>query len=111
MSQRDRARFHRGGRTFIDGRGFAPGSSGGSPPQMTVSGQKSMSPGQQTVLNPDLGYKIMVAIRLGVDSYREGKVKFFDAGTQKPIERGSVRASYEGDGKNSADSKYNKRRG
>jgi len=66
---------------------------------------------QQTALNPDLGYKIMTAIRLGVDSYREGKVKFFDAIAQKPVERGATRASYEGDGKNPADSKYNKRRG
>ena len=33
---------------------------------------------QPPVLNPDLGYKIMVAIKLGVDSYREGKIKFFD---------------------------------
>jgi predicted dehydrogenase len=65
---------------------------------------------QQTVLNPELGYKIMVAIRLGVDSYREGKVKFFDASAQKPVERGAARASYEGDGKNPVDSKYNKRR-
>ena len=65
---------------------------------------------QQTALNPDLGYKIMTAIRLGVDSYREGKVKFFDAAAQKPAERGAARASYEGDGKNPADSKYNKRR-
>ena len=65
---------------------------------------------QQTVLNPELGYKIMVAIRLGVDSYREGKVKFFDAASQKPVERGPARASYEGDGKNPADSKYNRRK-
>jgi predicted dehydrogenase len=64
---------------------------------------------QQTALNPDLGYKIMVAIRLGVDSYREGKVKFFDAVTQKVTDRGAARASYEGDGKNPPDSKYKKR--
>jgi predicted dehydrogenase len=66
---------------------------------------------QQPVLNPELGYKIMAAIRLGVDSYREGKVKFFDASAQKQVEHGAARASYEGDGKNPADSKYNKGRG
>jgi predicted dehydrogenase len=64
---------------------------------------------QQPALNPELGYKIMVAIRLGVDSYREGKVKFFDASAQKPVEHGPARASYEGDGKNPPDSKYKKR--
>jgi predicted dehydrogenase len=69
----------------------------------------SMRTRQQPVLNPELGYQIMTAIRLGVDSYREGKVKFFDAKAQKVVERGPARPGYEGDGKNAPGSKYNKR--
>lgn len=52
------------------------------------------------VLDGDLGYQIMVAIKLGVDSYREGKVKFFDSKTQKVVQKGEPRAMYEGNGKN-----------
>ncbi|MEO7650406.1 MAG: hypothetical protein ABIZ80_08045, partial [Bryobacteraceae bacterium] len=63
-----------------------------------------------TALNPELGYQIMTAIRLGVDSYREGKMKVFDAKTQRIVERGPARPGYEGDGKNPPDSKYSKRR-
>ncbi len=55
---------------------------------------------RQPVLDPDLGYKIMVAIKLGVDSYREGKVKFFDDRTHKVVDKPAPRPAYEGDGKN-----------
>jgi predicted dehydrogenase len=55
---------------------------------------------KQPNLHAMLGYQIMVAIKLGVDSYREGKVKFFDPKTQRVTERPLVRPSYEGDGKN-----------
>ncbi len=48
----------------------------------------------------DLGYRVMVAIRLGVDAYREGKTKFFDPKTQRVIEKLPPRPAYEGDGKN-----------
>jgi hypothetical protein len=42
----------------------------------------------------------MVAIRLGVDAYREGKTKVFDAKTQKVVDRMPPRPGWEGDGKN-----------
>jgi predicted dehydrogenase len=56
---------------------------------------------EQPVLNPELGYKVMAAIRMGVDSYRDGQVKFINRPTPRP--------GYEGDGKNSEDSRYRKR--
>ena len=43
-------------------------------------------------LNAELGYQIMTAIRLGVDSYREGRMMFFGKPAPRP--------GYEGDGKN-----------
>jgi hypothetical protein len=42
----------------------------------------------------------MTAIRLGVDSYREGVQKHFDPATGKVLARGPKRPGYEGDGKN-----------
>ena len=53
-------------------------------------------------LGPELGYQLMAAIGLGVDSYREGRVKFFDAGAQRITDRPDKRSSFEGDGKNHA---------
>ncbi len=55
---------------------------------------------RQANLNPDLGYKIMVAIKLGVDSYREGRVKFFDPATQRVTSKPAQRPAYEGQGRN-----------
>ncbi|MFB3828132.1 MAG: Gfo/Idh/MocA family protein [Bryobacteraceae bacterium] len=52
------------------------------------------------VLNADLGYQIMTAIKLGVDSYREGKVKFFDPKTERETGKPQPRPAFEGDGKN-----------
>lgn len=52
------------------------------------------------VLNGELGYQLMVAIKLGVDSYREGKVKLFDPRAQREVKRAASRPAYEGDGKN-----------
>jgi hypothetical protein len=63
----------------------------------------------QPVLHGDLGYQIMVAIKLGVDSYREGRVKFFDPATQRVVEKGGPRPAYEGDGKNDPEFGYKKR--
>ncbi len=54
-------------------------------------------------LNAQLGYQIMVAIRLGVDSYREGRAMVFDAKAQKVVDRLSQRPEWEGDGKNHDD--------
>jgi hypothetical protein len=50
----------------------------------------------QPALNPELGCQIMTAIKLGVDSYREGKVKFFDPRTERVMDRGPARPGYEG---------------
>ena len=40
---------------------------------------------KRTVLNPELGYQIMTAIKLGVDSYRAGQIKNFDPRTRRVI--------------------------
>ncbi len=55
---------------------------------------------QQPNAHAELGYKIISAIKLGVYSYREGKVKFFDSNTQSVVEKIPPRVTYEGDGKN-----------
>jgi predicted dehydrogenase len=69
----------------------------------------SMRSRRQPILNPELGYQIMVAIKLGVDSYREGKVKFFDTAAEKVADRGAPRPAYEGTGENAPESRYKKR--
>ncbi len=51
-------------------------------------------------LDAETGYMVMVAIKLGVDSYREGKVKLFDPNTQKVIGKAPARPQWEGDGRN-----------
>ena len=38
----------------------------------------------------DLGYKAMVAIRLGVDSYRTGQTLYFDARREKATNRATL---------------------
>jgi predicted dehydrogenase len=55
---------------------------------------------KQPVLNHELGFQIMVAIALGVDSYRDGQTKLFDAGARKQTKRAGARPGFEGDGKN-----------
>ncbi len=55
------------------------------------------------VLNAELGYQIMTAIKLGVDSYREGKVKFFDPKTGRETPKPQPRPAFEGGGKNNAE--------
>jgi hypothetical protein len=40
------------------------------------------------------GYQVMVAIRLGVDSYREGKVKVFDPVTRRVLDEAPEREVY-----------------
>lgn len=65
---------------------------------------------KQPVLNPEFGFQLMTAIRLGVDSYREGKVKCFDARTRRVVDKPVIaREAFEGDGKNRPDGR--KRRG
>ncbi len=41
---------------------------------------------QQPRLNPTLGFQVQAAIRLGVEAYRESKVKIFDALRQRVVE-------------------------
>jgi predicted dehydrogenase len=51
-------------------------------------------------LNAELGYQIMVAIRLGVDAFRERRTKLFDPKLQKVVDRLPARPTWEGDGQN-----------
>ncbi len=51
-------------------------------------------------LNAQLGYQIMVAIRLGVDAYRERRAMLFDPKTERLVARLPRRPEWEGDGKN-----------
>ncbi len=60
-------------------------------------------------LGPDLGYQVMTAIKLGVDSYRQGELMIWDAGAGKLVDNAPPRPSYEGDGSNPPDSRYKKR--
>jgi predicted dehydrogenase len=62
----------------------------------------SMRSRKQPVLHAEFGYQIMAAIKMGVDSYREGKVKFFDLVRHTVSDRGPGRPGYEGTGDNRA---------
>jgi predicted dehydrogenase len=42
---------------------------------------------KQPLLHPELGWQIMTAIRLGVDSYRQGKLMLFDTAERRVIDR------------------------
>lgn len=55
---------------------------------------------QAPALGPELGYQMMVAIKLGVDSYREGRVKHWDPQADREVSSPAQRPGYEGDGKN-----------
>ncbi len=93
---------------------FTPAKAGGPPPGAKVYETPKTDLGRahtdnffecmrsrkEPRLNGTFGYQIMTAIKLGVDSYREGKVKFFDPGTEKEITKAPPRPAYEGDGKN-----------
>ena len=48
----------------------------------------------------DFGYKIMTAIKLGVDSYRQGKTMLWDPAEERLISQASERPGYEGSGQN-----------
>jgi predicted dehydrogenase len=63
----------------------------------------SMRSRKPPVLNADFGYQIMTAIKLGVDSYREGRQKLFDPVAQRELDKAPKRAGYEGDGRNRPD--------
>ena len=50
--------------------------------------EKNKKRGKEAVhFDVDLGYKAMVAIRLGVDAYRSGQVMYFDRAREKATNR------------------------
>ncbi len=53
-----------------------------------------------TNCNPDLSYRVMTAIKLGVDSYREGKMMLWDPENERRIDEAPKRKEYKGDGLN-----------
>lgn len=55
---------------------------------------------RKPVLDADFGYRVMTAIRLGVDSYRRNRLMAFDPKTEKVIRSAPQRPGYEGAGKN-----------
>lgn len=55
---------------------------------------------QKPVFDADFGYKIMAAIKLGVDSYREGKLMLWDPDRERLLSQAPPRPAYAGDGKN-----------
>jgi len=57
---------------------------------------------KQPVLNAELGFQIMAAIRLGVDSYRQGKLLAYDSRLHKGTDKFQARPGYEGKGENFA---------
>lgn len=66
---------------------------------------------EKPVLDADFGYKIMTAIKLGVDSYREGKLMLWDPEREQRIEQAPRRMIYQGDGKNHEEPRPPFRRG
>ena len=52
------------------------------------------------VFDADFGYQVMTAIRLGVDSYRTGRMIAYDPHGQRVIPAPAPRPLYEGSGKN-----------
>ncbi len=55
---------------------------------------------KQPNMPADLGYRVLVAINLGVQAYREGKSKLFDPKTQRVVNKPFPKPTYEGNGKN-----------
>lgn len=66
----------------------------------------------QPIFDADFGYRVMVAIKLGVDSYRNGRIMCFDPQSERILSRPPPRhAGFEGDGSNdpAAPAAYRKR--
>jgi len=59
---------------------------------------------KQPNMPAELGYRVLVAINLGVRAYREGMSKLFDPATQKIVSRPFAKPTWEGDGKNHTES-------
>lgn len=60
----------------------------------------SMRTRKQPVFDADFGYKIMTAIKLGVDSYRQGELMLWDPEREQRIAKAPARKTYQGTGKN-----------
>ncbi|MDZ7639168.1 MAG: Gfo/Idh/MocA family oxidoreductase [Bryobacterales bacterium] len=69
----------------------------------------SMRARKQPVLNEDLALEIMTAIKLGVDSYRQGKTFAFDPQSRAILPTAPPRPAFEGTGENPPDGR--KKRG
>ena len=52
------------------------------------------------IMPAELGYRVMVAINLGVQAYRDGRSKLFDPKTRRVINKPFSKPTWEGDGKN-----------
>ncbi len=59
----------------------------------------------------DFAYTIMTAIKLGVDSYREGKMMLWDPVRERRVDKAPERTVYEGDGQNHEEPRQSFRRG
>jgi len=59
---------------------------------------------KQPVFDAEYGYKVMVAIGLGVEAYKEGRQMSFDPKTEKVLKTPPKRDAYEGDGHNTEES-------
>lgn len=55
---------------------------------------------RRPVFDADFGYRVMTAIRLGVDSYRQNRLMAFDPKTEQLIRAAPKRPGYVGTGKN-----------
>ena len=67
---------------------------------------------EKPIFDAHLGYQVMVAIQLGVESYREGRMMGFDPETETVLSEPAIRSrGFEGDGSNdpSAPPSYQKR--
>jgi predicted dehydrogenase len=53
-------------------------------------------------LPAELGYRVLVAINLGVQAYREGRSKLYDPKTQRVVNKPFTKPTWEGNGKNNS---------
>ena len=60
---------------------------------------------RQPAAGVDFGVQLMTPLLLGVDSYRESRMRNYDIRTQRVSERGAARLGYEGNGRNNPDGK------
>ena len=58
---------------------------------------------RQPLAGVDFGLQVMTPILLGVDSYRESRMRLYDARAQRVSERALPRLGYEGNGRNHPD--------